>query len=250
MIVTLTKDLTILNLFLKSIPTDQHKDVIVGYDGNILKIPDDYKCQFIDVDEFCDEFFFKFTTFKKCILIKHLLEQGHRKFLFCDDDSIIIRPVDHLIHTTVKPIKHVDFSCSEAANAVGFREHHYEAAAFYLSLNEYEKGLYMTMFDEFVKKLKENSHLFLTQNEDINQHNNEIRFANFFSDTMFLNMFLDEIFNIKYDLLVTNYCDLLLQGFASYFEKWLKKTVLRCNILHFSGAPKREFMELYYKVKG
>ena len=248
-IVTLTKDLNILNLFLKSIPEEYHEQVIVGYDDNIRKIYGDYKCKFINIDDFCDDFFFRFTTFKKCILIKHLLEQGYRNFLFCDDDAIMIQPVD-FAHTRVKPINHVDFSCSNTAKIFGFFEHRYEAAAFVLKLSEEDVSIYMDMFNDFVSKLKEYRHLFLAENkEEDTEEDTEKRFHNFFSDTMFLNMFFDKITKVVDEKLVVNYCDLKLQMFTSYFENYLKNNTLTCNILHFSGAPKRSFMELYYKVK-
>ena len=248
MIVTLTKDLNLLNLFLMSINEDEHENIIVGYDNKLRALSGDYKCKFINVDEFCDDFFLKFTTFKKCILIKHLLEQGYRNFLFVDDDSIFIKPIN-FDQTRVKPVRHVDFSCSEAAMVLGCTEHCYEAAGFVLNLSEEETKIYMEMFDSFVVKLKKNRHLFLCENERINEKNREIKFSNFFSDTMFLNMFFKKINRIEDKDLIVNYCDLSLHGFVSFFENYLRNNKLEFNILHFSGAPKLKYMNLYYNIK-
>jgi hypothetical protein len=92
-----------------------------------------------------DEFFLKFGTFKKCILIKYLLEQGYRNILFVDDDSIIINPVNFK-QTRVKPVCHIELSYSEAAKAVGCTAHNYEAAVFVLDLSEDEVKIYVNMF--------------------------------------------------------------------------------------------------------
>ena len=50
--------------------------------------------------------------------MNHLIEQGHRNFLFSDDDCIILKPVS-MEKTRLRPIDYIDFSNRRAAQIMG-----------------------------------------------------------------------------------------------------------------------------------
>ena len=247
MIVTLSKDLRILDLFLQSV--EDKSKVIVGVDNNAVmsNIDKQYDCQLIGIDEiYNDPFLSKFTTFKKCILINYLLEQGKRNFLFCDDDCAILKPVS-MEQTRLKPVNYIDYSSNRVAQIIGCTKHHHEAGCFVLNLSDHEANLYITMFWDFVAAMKEHEYLFFSQKDDNFMKERERGFNMFFCDTMFLNKYFGEIQKIEDENLAINLHDIHKHSLED-FELYLKINKLYCNIFHFNASKfKIQFMEFFYK---
>jgi len=242
-IVTLTNNVKILDLFLQGV--EDKSQVIVGLDNVIPE--KEYGCQLIDISALCDEFLSKFTTFKKCILINHLIEQGHRQFLHCDDDCAILKPVN-LDNTRLKPAPRRYKNETFLGKIFDCKEHRYIAGNFVFNLSEKEAELYLSMFSDFVAKMREHPYLFFPQKNDNFNHIRD-RYANkHYLDVPCLDNFFAEIEKIEDREFVTTFYDIgriSLQGFKEY----LLETELNCSILHFnSGRDKIKYMELFYEV--
>ena len=248
MIVTLTKDLRILDLFLRSV--EDQSQVIAGIDDSkILTVYKQYDCQIIKVNEiYNDPFLSLFTTFKKCILINHLIEKGHRNFLFCDDDCIILKSVN-LEKTRVRSAITVDFTQIPIGKIFDQKRLRYESGHFVLNLSENEAQLYIDTFYQFVALMREHAYLFFPQEEDNFKLVRECAFNMWVIDGVFLNQFFDQISKIEDYGMALTLTDIKAKR-LSCFELYLKQHELDCPILHFdTPVDKNKFMQLFYDIK-